>query len=163
MNTIFCREQNHIWSSVDPSYTSIEILDRCSSDITPCVLFSEQRSKQEVKFYPNETISYRELRNYTFDRSRSGADETLRINTINVVYMVVRKKTGVQGREKSCSIDSRHWWITFNRRVFLVRFDRSLNESYPSLNHRRCNARFENICGVMKIHSWKPSKDSYPN
>ena len=62
--------------------------DRCSFRRTCDLLFREHRSKQEVKFYPNDTISYRELRNYTFDRSRSSDDETLRINTINVVYMV---------------------------------------------------------------------------
>ncbi|CAF3768756.1 unnamed protein product [Rotaria sp. Silwood1] len=52
-------------------------------------VYREQRTKEDIRFYPNGTISYRESRNYTFDRSKSIADETFSINTINVVYMTL--------------------------------------------------------------------------
>lgn len=52
------------------------------------IFFREQRTKTDIRFYPNGTISYRELRNYTFDRSKSSEDETYNITTVNVVYMV---------------------------------------------------------------------------
>ncbi|CAF3534142.1 unnamed protein product [Adineta steineri] len=52
-------------------------------------VYKEQRTKTDIRLYPNGTISYRELRNYTFDRTKSSDDETLRINTINVVYMTL--------------------------------------------------------------------------
>ncbi len=55
------------------------------------MFFREQRIKDDIKLYPNGTISYRELRNYTFDRSKSSFNETLTITTINVVYMVKTK------------------------------------------------------------------------
>lgn len=48
----------------------------------------EQRTKDDVRLYPNGTISYREARNFSFDRSRSSDDETFQFKTINVVYMV---------------------------------------------------------------------------
>ena len=51
-------------------------------------IFREQRTKEDIRFYPNQTISYRESRNYTFDRLKSSDDETFRIHTINIVYMV---------------------------------------------------------------------------
>ena len=50
--------------------------------------FREKRTKEDVRFYPNGTISYRESRNFSFDRQRSSDDETFRFKTINVVYMV---------------------------------------------------------------------------
>ncbi len=55
------------------------------------MFFREQRIKDDIKLYPNGTISYRELRNYTFDRTKSSFNETLTITTINVVYMVKTK------------------------------------------------------------------------
>jgi hypothetical protein len=55
------------------------------------MFFREQRIKNDIKLYPNGTISYRELRNYTFDRTKSSFNETLTITTINVVYMVKTK------------------------------------------------------------------------
>ena len=51
-------------------------------------IFREQRTKEDIRFYPNQTISYRESRNYIFDRLKSSDDETFRIRTINIVYMV---------------------------------------------------------------------------
>jgi hypothetical protein len=52
------------------------------------IFWRDQRTKTDIRLYPNGTISYRELRNYTFDRTKSSNDETFRITTINVVYMV---------------------------------------------------------------------------
>ncbi|CAF0969014.1 unnamed protein product [Rotaria sordida] len=52
-------------------------------------VYKEQRTKEDIRFYPNGTISYRESRNYTFDRSKSISDETFSFNTINVVYMTL--------------------------------------------------------------------------
>ncbi|CAF0930952.1 unnamed protein product [Adineta ricciae] len=52
-------------------------------------VYKEQRTKTDIRIYPNGTISYRELRNYTFDRSKSSDDETYNITTVNVVYMTL--------------------------------------------------------------------------
>ncbi|UJR09756.1 hypothetical protein I4U23_013983 [Adineta vaga] len=52
-------------------------------------VYKEQRTKTDIRYYPNGTISYRELRNYTFDRTKSSDDETLNITTVNVVYMTL--------------------------------------------------------------------------
>ncbi|CAF2858108.1 unnamed protein product [Rotaria sp. Silwood2] len=52
-------------------------------------VYREQRTKEDIRFYPNGTISYRESRNYIFDQSKSPLDETFRFNTINVVYMTL--------------------------------------------------------------------------
>ena len=40
-------------------------------------VYREDRIKEDIRIYPNGTISYRENRNYTFDRSLSGADENI--------------------------------------------------------------------------------------
>ncbi|CAF3824396.1 unnamed protein product [Rotaria magnacalcarata] len=90
----------NIWrNSPVPFYISIYVFDLANkadflNGAKPNLIqhgpfvYKEQRTKEDVKFYPNGTISYRESRNYTFDRSKSMADETLSITTINIVYMV---------------------------------------------------------------------------
>lgn len=50
----------------------------------------ERRTKDDVQIYENGTISYHELRNYTFERFESceTCDESTVVNTMNIVYMV---------------------------------------------------------------------------
>ncbi|CAF5134685.1 unnamed protein product, partial [Rotaria magnacalcarata] len=91
----------NIWrNSPVPFYISIYVFDLANkadflNGAKPNLIqhgpfvYKEQRTKEDVKFYPNGTISYRESRNYTFDRSKSMADETLSITTINIVYMTL--------------------------------------------------------------------------
>jgi scavenger receptor class B, member 1 len=64
--------------------------DKSTCSIVSVFSSREQRTKDDVRFYSNGTISYRESRRFTFDRSRSSNDETFRIKTINILYMVSR-------------------------------------------------------------------------
>jgi len=50
----------------------------------------ELRTKNNIRDYANETISYQESRSYTFDPQRSAESEDVNITTINIVYMVTK-------------------------------------------------------------------------
>ncbi|CAF0903804.1 unnamed protein product [Rotaria sordida] len=52
-------------------------------------VYKEERKKIDVRMYENQTISYRELRSYTFDPSQSAELDTVNITAINLVYMVL--------------------------------------------------------------------------
>ena len=46
------------------------------------------RTKIAVEEFPNETISYRESRQYTFVPDESSESELVNITTMNIVYLV---------------------------------------------------------------------------
>jgi hypothetical protein len=95
-------------------------------------LFREERRKLDVRTYNNGTISYREARNYTFERSQSAESETVNVTTVNFVYMVdpmSMKLCTSTARVHMSSCYSRHWPITFKWNIRRILFDVSL-ENY---------------------------------